>query len=71
MKFHDFPGVENEILKFHDFPGSLRKKAIICNATTGLFTGKKKEVVTWNVGCFLRATDQGLTMIFCKKISAD
>ena len=46
MKFHDFPGVENEILKFHDFPGSLRKMAIICNATTGLFTGKKKEVVT-------------------------
>ena len=29
MKFHDFPGLENEILKFHDFPGSLRKEAII------------------------------------------
>ena len=21
IKFHDFPGLENEILKFHDFPG--------------------------------------------------
>ena len=21
MKFHEFPGLENEILKFHDFPG--------------------------------------------------
>ena len=21
LKFHDFPGLENEILKFHDFPG--------------------------------------------------
>ena len=21
MKFHDFPGLENEILKFHDYPG--------------------------------------------------
>ena len=21
MKFHDFPGLENEIVKFHDFPG--------------------------------------------------
>ena len=21
VKFHDFPGLENEILKFHDFPG--------------------------------------------------
>ena len=21
FKFHDFPGLENEILKFHDFPG--------------------------------------------------
>ena len=20
-KFHDFPGLENEIIKFHDFPG--------------------------------------------------
>jgi len=20
-KFHDFPGLENEMLKFHDFPG--------------------------------------------------
>ena len=50
MKFHDFPGLENEILKFHDFPGSLRKKAIICNATTGLFTGKKKD---GDVKCWL------------------
>jgi len=57
-------------MKFHDFPGSLRKEAIICNATTGLFTGKKK-VVTWNVGCFLQDTAQGLNRIFCKKISAD
>ena len=21
IKFHDFPGLENEMLKFHDFPG--------------------------------------------------
>ena len=21
IKFHDFPGVKNEVLKFHDFPG--------------------------------------------------
>ena len=21
IKFHDFPGLENEIFKFHDFPG--------------------------------------------------
>ena len=21
IKFHDFPGLENEILKFHDLPG--------------------------------------------------
>ena len=21
IKFHDFPGLENEILKFHNFPG--------------------------------------------------
>ena len=21
IKFHDFPGLKNEILKFHDFPG--------------------------------------------------
>ena len=21
IKFHDFPGPENEILKFHDYPG--------------------------------------------------
>ena len=21
LNFHDFPGLENQILKFHDFPG--------------------------------------------------
>ena len=25
IKFHDFPGLENEILKSHDFPGDLYK----------------------------------------------
>ena len=36
IKFHDFPGLENDILKFHDLPGILRLVRTVPKASKGL-----------------------------------
>ena len=48
IKFHDFPGLENEILAFHDFPGFLHDLYEPCRNISGmLLCCKKKTNQVW------------------------
>ena len=48
IKFHDFPGLENEILAFHDFPGFLHDLYEPCRNSSGmLLCCKKKTNQVW------------------------
>ena len=42
IKFHDFPGLENEILKFHDFPGfPWPVQTRLCTITDSTYSTRK------------------------------
>ena len=46
-KFHDFPGLENEIIKFHDFPGFPWPIWTLCNPSRQVTPAPCKQVLSF------------------------